>query len=258
MDTKKIQSNTKTMIELLGISKSYSSKELNKEMVLNDIDLSVYLGDFILIMGPSGSGKTTLLNLIVGLLSPSSGQIKLNDKDIHHLNDDQLSIIRQTNFGFVFQLFNLIDELTAIENIQLPLLINKRVTPKERKCKAEKLLEKFNLLHKKDSYPDELSAGEKQRVGIARALITDPDIILADEPTGNLDSKSAQDILNIFLSLNKDKGKTIIFVTHDSSLLIPGMRYILLEKGKVSNDVIVTQEFQRDYFLRHELLINNN
>lgn len=256
MAQKETFSDSKPIIELIDISKTYFQKSSMNHLVLDKISFSINAREFIVIMGSSGSGKTTLLNLIIGLLVPTLGKINIFRKDISLMNENQLALLRQSKFGFVFQQFNLFDELTAIENIELPLLINNNISPKERKLRAEKLLDKFNLLHKKSSFPDELSGGEKQKIGIARALISDPEIILVDEPTGNLDSSSASEIMDLFHLLNYEMKKTIIMVTHDYNLVKPGMRYIQLEKGKVLRNILVTPEIQKRFYLEHELLLN--
>ena len=212
MTENKSYSNKEYIINLENVSKKYIHPSFQNQLVLKDINLSISPGEFLLVMGSSGSGKTTLLNIILGLLQPTTGRISINNSDINHLNDNQLSELRQTTFGFVFQQSNLLDELNALENVELPLVISKQLSPQERTLKAENLLNKVHLLNKKHSYPDELSGGEKQLIAIARALISDSSIILADEPTANLDSLSAKKIMDTFHNLNDNLNITIIMV----------------------------------------------
>ncbi|MFW9991377.1 MAG: ABC transporter ATP-binding protein [Candidatus Odinarchaeota archaeon] len=221
-------------VQLEGISKLY---RMGAYVVnaLNDITLSVNQGDFMLVMGPSGSGKSTLLNIIAGLESPSTGEVRITNKILQNMNDRQLCEIRRFQIGIIFQFFNLHPTLTALENVELPMLIAGRRGP-EREEKARQLLEIVGLNHRINHYPHELSGGEKQRVGIARSLANDPSVLLADEPTGDMDSATGREIINLMFELNQQHGKTVVCVTHDEEMLKPGMRIIRMEDGRIITD----------------------
>jgi len=198
-----------TLIVLKNIHKGY---QLGKTFIpiIRGIDIEIGKGEFVALMGPSGSGKTTLMNVLGCLDTPEQGEYLLNGMDVSKMKEDDLSEIRNENIGFVFQSFNLIPDLSVLENVALPSFY----AGDENTSSAKEILEDIGLGDRLHHYPSELSGGQRQRVAIARALINDPDIILADEPTGNLDSKSGKDVMNIFKQLN-EKGKTIILVTHD-------------------------------------------
>jgi ABC-type lipoprotein export system ATPase subunit len=218
-------------LQLSNISK-WVSVGGKKQYILNDIDLSVFEGEFISIMGPSGSGKTTLLN-IIGLLDPfDSGQYVLNENDISKQKNSKLGELSKKHFGFVFQAYHLIDELTVYENIETPLLYQK-LKRNERKALVADMLDQFNIVGKKDLFPSQLSGGQQQIVGIARALISKPQIILADEPTGNLNSKQSQEIMELFQKLNEKEGVTIIQVTHSQENAEYGSKIIHLLDGEI-------------------------
>jgi putative ABC transport system ATP-binding protein len=204
---------SKKLIQLKSVEKFYY---MGDEVVkaVNDISIEVKSGEFVAIMGPSGSGKSTGMNLIGSLDLPTNGAVHLDGKDISHLEESDLAQIRGRKIGFIFQSFNLIPNLTAKENIMLPMLFQ-GVDLVDREVKAEKILELVDLRDREDHYPNQLSGGQQQRVAIARALANDPDVILADEPTGNLDTKTGDMVMNFLTNLNK-KGKTVIMVTHDS------------------------------------------
>ncbi len=182
--------------------------------VLQDISLSIQKGEFLALMGPSGSGKSTLLNLIAGIDKADSGMIHVAGIDIESLSETELAEWRSRNIGFIFQFYNLIPVLTAFENVELPLLLT-GLSRKEKRMHARTALEVVNLLDRMDHYPGQLSGGQQQRVAIARAVVTDPLILVADEPTGDLDRKSAKEVLDLMARLNSDLEKTIIIVTHD-------------------------------------------
>jgi len=220
------------MIVLMDIRRSYELPKITVE-VLKGISLDVQNGDFIAIMGPSGSGKSTLLNIIGCLDRPTSGQYLLNSVDVSTKDDNELAEIRNRSIGFVFQSFNLLPRFSAWKNVELPLLYS-GVEPKTRKSKAIKMLERMGLGERADHNPNELSGGEQQRVAIARALINDPVIILADEPTGNLDSKVGREIMGIFAELNHD-GTTIILVTHELDIAAFAKRTITMRDGVCFN-----------------------
>ncbi len=221
------------IIETIDITKVYHLGEVALE-VLRDVTLSLEQGDYIAIMGPSGSGKSTLLNILGCLDTATSGEYLLSNTAISRLSDDELSDIRRTKIGFIFQSFNLIGELSVLENIEVPLFYQKVKETASRE-RATMLAEMVGLGHRLRHNPTELSGGEQQRVAIARALANDPLIILADEPTGNLDSKSGTEILDILSRLNEE-GRTIIAVTHDSDVAGRARRIIRLKDGRIDSD----------------------
>ncbi len=198
--------------------------------VLQGVNLEIPEGDFLALMGPSGSGKTTLLNLIGGLDRPSAGAIEVKGANIAALSGAQLSRWRSQHIGFVFQLYNLLPVLTAEKNVELPLLLTK-LSAAERRKRVGIALKVVGLAERAKHYPRQLSGGQEQRVGIARAIVTDPTLLLADEPTGDLDRKSGDEILDLLQALNRDHGKTIVMVTHDPRAAERAKRVIHLEKG---------------------------
>ena len=203
--------------------------------VLKGVNLEIPKGDFLALMGPSGSGKTTLLNLIGGLDAPTGGAIEVSGVPVSSLSGSQLSKWRAQNIGFVFQLYNLLPVLTAERNVELPLLLTK--LPKaERRKRAGIALKVVGLADRAKHYPRQLSGGQEQRVGIARAIVTDPVLLLCDEPTGDLDRKAGDEILDLLQSLNRDHGKTIVMVTHDPRAAERATRTIHLEKGVLTRD----------------------
>lgn len=201
------------MIQIENLSRVFQTEEV-ETTALNGIDLTINQGDFISIMGPSGCGKSTLLNIIGLLDSPSSGSYKLLDKEMAGLKEKDRANVRKQNIGFIFQNFNLIDELSVYDNIELPLIYN-GVKASERKEKVEKIAEKLNISHRLKHFPQQLSGGQQQRVAVARALVNEPKIILADEPTGNLDSRNGNEVMELLMSLHS-AGATILMVTHSS------------------------------------------
>lgn len=220
----------KEIIRLENIRKVYETAGIKIE-ALKGINLVVYEGEFISIMGASGSGKTTLMNIIGCLDLPTSGKYYLLGKDVSTLDDDELSKIRNHYIGFVFQQFFLIPYLTAFENILVPVIYSD-YDFKQKEKEAEEILKKLGLYEKKDHKPNQLSGGQQQRVAIGRALINSPQLILADEPTGALDSKTAKEIMEIFLQLNRE-GKTIILITHDPNIASYAHRIIRISDGKI-------------------------
>jgi putative ABC transport system ATP-binding protein len=201
------------IIEIKNLFKSYT-RGSQIIPVLQDISLSIQKGEFLALMGPSGSGKSTLLNLIAGIDKADSGMIHVAGIDIESLSETELAEWRSRNIGFIFQFYNLIPVLTEFENVELPLLLT-GLSRKEKRMHARTALEVVNLSDRMDHYPGQLSGGQQQRVAIARAVVTDPLILVADEPTGDLDRKSAKEVLDLMARLNSDLGKTIIIVTHD-------------------------------------------
>jgi len=221
------------MLSLQHISKYYQVGG-NKNFVINDISLDIDEGEFVSIMGPSGSGKSTLLNIIGMLDEPTDGFHYFVDQAVHQLKEKQRSALYKQYIGFVFQAYHLIDELTVYENIETPL-IYQDVKGSERKAMVADMLDRFQIVGKKDLFPAQLSGGQQQLVGIARALIAKPKLLLADEPTGNLNSKQGEEIMELFRKLNKEDGVTIIQVTHSEKNAEYGTRIINLLDGRVES-----------------------
>lgn len=202
------------IIKAKQLSKIYGSYN-NKVIALSNVNLEINSGEFISIIGPSGSGKSTLLHILSGLDNPTSGQVFLDDKDIYKYSEKELSALRRKSFGFVFQQFNLLPVLTALENISMPVLLDKKQPDKKYLSEISSLLGITDRLH---HLPHELSGGQQQRVAIARAIISKPNIIFADEPTGNLDSKSGSEVMNLLIKTSKQFGKTLVVITHDDRI----------------------------------------
>ncbi|QIB92709.1 ABC transporter ATP-binding protein [Methanosarcina mazei] len=217
------------MVEVSNVRKSYMLGKMEVP-VLSNISLRIEKGEFLAIVGPSGSGKSTLMNLIGCLDRPTEGQVLIKGRDLDGMSDEELARLRGLEIGFVFQTFNLVPRLTAFENVLLPTFANSRSTDPQKR--AKELLSIMGLKDRMRHRPGELSGGQSQRVSIARALINDPSILLADEPTGNLDSKTGFEILNIFMDLNKD-GRTVVIVTHDPEIAKFADRVILVKDGTI-------------------------
>ena len=220
---------SEALIEISHLEKVYHRDALEIP-VLNDIDLKVPQGEYLALMGPSGSGKTTLLNLIAGIDQPTRGRVLVGGVDISTVSQTQLAKWRSQTIGFIFQLYNLIPVLTAFENVELPLLLT-RLGRGERKKHVETALSIVGLSDRMDHSPRQLSGGQEQRVAIARAIVSDPSILVADEPTGDLDAKSAEEILVLLKRLNEEFGKTIVMVTHDPKAAGRAHRMVHLDKG---------------------------
>lgn len=221
------------MIKLEKLTKVYRTDEV-ESTALNNVSFEIKKGEFVSIMGPSGCGKSTLLNILGLLDKPESGSYKFLEEEVSHLNEKGRSLIRKKNIGFIFQNFNLIDELTVFENIELPLIYNK-VGAAERKKLVNELIEKIGISHRSSHFPQQLSGGQQQRVAVARALITRPPIILADEPTGNLDSSHGNEVMELLCELNEE-GTTIIMVTHSSHDASYSERTINLLDGQIVSE----------------------
>ena len=222
------------VINLINISKSYYIGK-QEVPVLTDINLSIKKGEFVSIMGSSGAGKSTLMNILGCLDRPTTGSYLLNGKEVANQNDDALAYTRNKEIGFVFQSFNLIPRLSALDNVILPMIYG-HVYKSERKERALHMLELVGLESRIDHVPAEMSGGKRQRVAIARALINNPSIIMADEPTGNLDSKSTKEVMEIFTKLYK-LGKTVILVTHETGVANYASRHVILSDGHISKDI---------------------
>lgn len=219
-----------SLLKLEQVSKVYQMDGVKVE-ALKSVSFNVSQGKFLVIMGPSGSGKSTLMHLIGLLDRPTNGQIFLNGKAVGKLSEKEQAHLRNKEIGFVFQFFNLLERASALDNVRLPLFYA-GLKPKEQEIKAKEALEQVGLGHRLTHYPSQLSGGERQRVAIARALVNNPSLILADEPTGNLDSKSGQEIMQIIASLHHE-GRTVILITHDPSLTRYGQRLIVIKDGQI-------------------------
>ncbi|ODS42335.1 MAG: macrolide ABC transporter ATP-binding protein [Candidatus Altiarchaeales archaeon IMC4] len=224
----------KPIIKIDNVCKTYLMGEVEVN-ALCGVDVEIYPGEFVAIMGASGSGKSTMMNMVGCLDVPTEGRVFLEDRDISRLAESDLAQIRGRTIGFIFQTFNLMPGLTALENVALPMIFQD-VPFDERMERAWKLLELVELGHRMNHKPAELSGGQQQRVAIARALVNDPKLILADEPTGNLDSKTGRDVMGILARLNKDEGKTIVMVTHEADIAKYAERTIHLRDGRVIDD----------------------
>jgi ABC-type lipoprotein export system ATPase subunit len=223
------------LIELRDITKTYHLGEIDVP-VLKGVSLDVARGEFVALMGASGSGKSTLMNILGCLDRPSSGSYKLDGEEASHLSSDQRARVRNGKIGFVFQSFNLLSRTTALENVMMPLSYSPQITEKEAKKRAQELLKRVGLDDRMDHYPSQLSGGQQQRVAIARSLINHPPLLFADEPTGNLDSRTSKEVLEMFQRLNDEEGLTIIIVTHDPGVGSVAKRTIRMRDGKIENE----------------------
>ncbi|MEN9633024.1 MAG: hypothetical protein RL077_1428 [Verrucomicrobiota bacterium] len=234
MSTNGKNADPTALVRVEGVEKVFhrGSEDIH---VLSRLDLTVATGEFVALMGPSGSGKSTLLNLIGGLDRPTTGSVSIGEDRIDALSDRQLAAWRARHIGFVFQLYNLLPVLTAERNVELPLLLT-HLNKAERRRHVETALAMVGLTHRAKHYPRTLSGGEQQRVGIARGIVTDPTLLLCDEPTGDLDRKSGDEILNLLQALNREQGKTIIMVTHDPHASARASRTVHLYKGQLASE----------------------
>jgi putative ABC transport system ATP-binding protein len=228
------------IVQAIGLTKTFKRGQV-EVTALQQVDLAVNQGEFIALMGPSGSGKSTLLHLIAGMDKPTDGKLLVLGEEPATMKEHSLARWRTNHLGFVFQSFNLIPVLTALENVELPLKLTS-LPRKRRKENAETALKLVGLADRLDHFPRQLSGGQEQRVAIARAIVTDPNIILADEPTGNLDAASAKDVLELLQKLNKDFGKAIVLVTHDPHSAAAASRVLHLDKGKFIESAALTAQ----------------
>jgi len=225
----------KIFVDVKGVSKSYQMGEVEVQ-ALKNVSLVLGLGEIISIIGPSGSGKTTLLNVIGALDYVDSGSISINRKKLSSMSDKELSFLRRDTIGYIFQNFNLLEEINAEKNIEMPLILAK-LEKEDRKKRVEELLESVDLIERRSHNPDQLSGGEQQRVAIARALANNPKLLLADEPTGNLDSITGEKILKLLIDLSKNQNKTLIYVTHDVESATLADRQLYMRDGKIVKDI---------------------
>lgn len=229
------------IIKVSELKKDYHVGEMTVH-ALRGIDMEIYEGDFAAIMGTSGSGKSTMLNVLGCLDQPTAGQYMLDGVDMGKLNKNQLAGLRNNKLGFIFQSYNLLPRTTALENVELPLYYNSKVKAKERRERAMHALEQVGLADRMDHMPNQLSGGQQQRVAIARSLVNDPVVILADEATGNLDTRTSYEIMELFQNLN-DKGKTIVFVTHEADIARFMKRNIIFRDGRIQKEIQVSDRF---------------
>jgi putative ABC transport system ATP-binding protein len=223
------------VIQVEKVRKIYRTGDLEVE-ALRGVDLTIEDGEFVALMGASGSGKSTLMNLLGCLDRPTSGRYLFCGQDVTTLSRDDLAAMRNDRLGFVFQGFNLLKRTSALENVELPLLYSKKVSPRERRRRAIELLDKFGLGDRQSHFSNQLSGGQQQRVAIARALVNQPEVLLADEPTGNLDSRTGLEILAEFQRLNEEHGQTILMVTHDQEIANCSKRQIVMRDGRIVSD----------------------
>ena len=238
------------ILDIQNLEKYYKLRNKEKNKVLQGINLQVEKGEMIAIMGPSGSGKTTLLNILSGIDSADNGRVLFNENDLIQMNKSELALYRRQNMGLVFQEYNLIDSLTVKENIMLPMILEKKEL-EEMEAKAVKLAELLGITDILDKNIYDISGGQKQRVAICRALVNEPSIIFADEPTGNLDSKSTKDVMNYLTKINENFGTSILLVTHDSFAASYCKRVVLLQDGRIISD-ISKKASRKEFF--HEIL----
>ncbi|MDX2246492.1 MAG: ABC transporter ATP-binding protein [Bacteroidia bacterium] len=229
------------MIRTQNLVKLYRTEEI-ETTALNEVSLTVNAGDFLSIMGPSGCGKSTLMNILGLIDSPSSGQYFFLDEDVSRYSEKQRANLRKENLGFVFQSFNLIDELTVFENVELPLIYT-RMKSADRKKRVENVLENMNMMHRRNHFPQQLSGGQQQRVAVARAIVNEPKLILADEPTGNLDSSNGDDVMKMLTQLN-EQGTTVVMVTHSARNAEFGHKIVRLLDGKIVSENTVSNRQQ--------------
>jgi len=227
------------MIETKHVSKVYKMGELDLE-VIKDLNISIGSGEFIAIVGPSGSGKSTVLNILGGLDIPTSGEVIVDSINITELGTTALALFRGEKIGFIFQSFNLIPVLSVYENIEYPLIMIQHLPSQEREKRVLEVLKEVDMLDQKEKYPDQISGGQKQRVAIARALVTNPKIVFADEPTANLDSKTAHRIIELMHKIKQDYNTTFVFATHDEKIVSSAERLITLVDGQITEDKKVT------------------
>jgi putative ABC transport system ATP-binding protein len=223
------------LLRVENLTKTYGKGE-NEVRALDGVTFSVKKGEFIAIIGPSGSGKSTLLHILGGVDKPTSGKVYVDGQDVYAKNDEQLAVFRRRQVGLIYQFYNLIPVLNVIENITLPVLMDGRKVNNER---LEELLETLNLKGRENHLPNQLSGGQQQRVSIGRALINAPAVVLADEPTGNLDSKNSQEIIELLKLSNKKYNQTLIIVTHDENIALQAQRIIAIEDGKITRDEVI-------------------
>ncbi len=225
------------MIEINDISKVFRTSEV-ETVALNHVSLNVEEGEFVAIMGPSGCGKSTLLNILGLLDNPTEGSYKLIGQEVADLHEKERTRVRKGKLGFVFQSFNLIDELNVYENVELPLTYL-NIKASERRRMVDNILHRMNISHRAKHFPQQLSGGQQQRVAIARAVVTNPKLILADEPTGNLDSRSGREVIELLMAANRKSGQTLILITHDENIALQANRILTISDGRIIRDEVI-------------------
>lgn len=244
----------KEVLKATGVEKVYGINTKQAFKALKGIDLTIYEEDFICIMGPSGSGKSTFINVISTIDFPTAGKVMINNQDVTTMSEEQLGRFKYENLGFIFQDFNLIGSLTLLENIAVPLSLSHK-SKKEILDEVKAVAQKLEINHLLDKYPDECSGGQRQRAAIARALVNHPKLIVADEPTGNLDSENAHDILKLFKQLNKEDGVTILMVTHDSMIASYSKKLLFIKDGELETTIEKKDKTQKEYYYE---IVNTN
>lgn len=239
------------MIKLEGITKSYKSGMFSRTFVLRDVSLEIEKGEFVTVQGPSGAGKSTLLHILGMLDEPTSGAYYFLGEPVHEMSEKRRTQLHREHIGFVFQAYHLIDDLTVYENLEMPLLY-KGLKKKDRQAKVAEMLDRFQLVAKQKLFPNQLSGGQQQLVGVARALIINPKLILADEPTGNLQSRQSEEIMETFQRLNREEEVTIVQVTHSERQAAYGTRLIHLEDGRVTADGPVSDLIEKKHVTHAE------
>lgn len=224
-----------SFVKTENISKIYVQSKTVQTQALNNINLNIAQGEFVVISGPSGSGKTTLLNILGGLDAPTNGKVFLHEHELTDLKEKELALVRRDHIGFIFQAYNLIPVLTALENIEY-IMVLQGVAEKERREKATRIAEQLEIAHLLNKRPNEMSGGQQQRVAIARSLVSSPDLILADEPTANLDSKTGEKLLELMRKINEEQKMTFVFSTHDKMIMDKAKRRIVLKDGQIISD----------------------
>lgn len=237
------------IVEAKNVVKIYGDDEKTQVVALDHVSLNVEQGDFITIMGPSGAGKSTFLNNISTMDLPTKGSVKINGTEVRTMGESEIGRFRYENLGFIFQEFNLLGTLTVYENIAVPLTL-KNVSKNEIKERVQQIAEKLEITHLLKKYPDECSGGQRQRVAIARALVTNPKLIVADEPTGNLDSKNSHDLLAFFKRMNQEEGVTILMVTHDSMIASYSKKLVYIRDGVIDGIIERKDMSQKEYFYK--------
>ncbi len=245
-----------TIIEVSNLKKDFQVGDMTVR-ALKGINLQIQKGEFVAIMGASGSGKSTMLNILGCLDKPTAGEYKLDGISVSQLNKNELAGLRNEKLGFVFQSYNLLARTTALENVELPLFYNSRIKSRERKERAIAALESVGLADRMLHMPNQLSGGQQQRVAIARSLVNDPVVILADEATGNLDTKTSYEIMELFQRLNSDEGKTIVFVTHEPDIARLTSRNIIFRDGWVTKEQLVGERLQASEMLKAMPLVEH-
>lgn len=235
------------VLKATDVEKIYQPNSKNPVLASHDINLELCVGDFVCVMGPSGSGKSTLINILSTIDMPTKGTVEIYGKNVRKMSETDIGIFRYENLGFIFQSFNLMDTLTMFENIAVPLVLN-GVDKEEIKTRVNEMAEKLEIAHLLDKYPNLCSGGQKQRAAIARALVTRPKLIVADEPTGNLDSKTSHEVISLLKKMNEEMKATLLMVTHDPMIASYSQKVLYIKDGEINEVVERKDKSQKDYF----------